>query len=117
MDEVTIKSFKNIGNYLLTAKDGVDEEEDNHLYCLYEVKIGCEGFPDFTYYWYAYYDDLIMMNDGTCAVDLNNGGMADNDLGCFDRLHVKGYDNLDSFYYRVIVASIDRYEYQDNLQH
>ena len=66
-------SFELIGNYLLIAKEDAYVTANNRLFFIYKVAINSEDSDsDFVYYWFGYFDDIMIQNDGTCDVDHNN---------------------------------------------
>ena len=126
-----LQELKPIGNYLLTIKDGMNSgwevKPNNYLYFVYQVTMdNDDGDPaPFVYYWYGYYTDIMLLEDGTCTVDLSkytksessrDFGFTKGDyLPINDRLYVAGFKDLESFFNQQIVSKIEQYEYTDLL--
>lgn len=121
-----VKEFEQIGNYLLTLKDGMSGTPNNYLYFVYRLKITVEDGSDFVYYWYGYYTDIMLLADGTCSVDLSGyivsesssswGYNSGDYLPCDANHYVAGFADLDSFFNQHIVSKIEKYEYTQTIQ-
>lgn len=123
-------SFKLIGNYLLSLKENLsffDGSGKNSLYYVYEVTIHTTDDADFTYYWYGFYDDVIVMGDGTCAVDLTKAEVSTAEsifgatIGDYikvssDGRYVAGYTDLESLFSAHVACKLDEYDYDSTIQ-
>ena len=118
-----------IGNYLVTLKDGMSGSPNNYLYYVYKVTYSNDNVKDFVYYWYGYYENIIILADGTCAVDLSDYTVSTASSffgsGSGDYLAVEGDDNrhfvagfadLDTFFNKHIVSKIETYEYKQTIE-
>lgn len=118
------EEFTLIGNYLLTLKDGMEGKAFNYLYYVYKVTIDTEDGL-FTYYWYGYYRDILMLTDGTCSVDLSEAVVSESSsswgyhsgdyLQCDSKHFVAGFADLDTLFNKHIVSCIDRFDYQSTI--
>ncbi|MBR6626716.1 MAG: hypothetical protein IKL04_01870 [Lachnospiraceae bacterium] len=116
-----VKAFENIGNYLVKLKEGMYGNPNNYLYYVYRATINIDDV-DFTYYWYGYFTDIMMLADGTCSVDLSKytvskassswGFHSGDYLSCYDgKYYVAGFADLETFINQHIVSKIANYEY------
>ncbi len=111
-----------VGNYFLTLKEGMSGSPNNYEYFVYKVTMN-DGF---TYYWYGYFKDAMLLADGTCTVDLSGytastssstWGITSGDyLATDDSHYVAGFADLDTLFNRQIVSKIDKYEYKSTIQ-
>ena len=94
---------------------------NNYLYYVYRATINIDDV-DFTYYWYGYFTDIMMLADGTCSVDLSKytvskassswGFHSGDYLSCYDgKYYVAGFADLETFINQHIVSKIANYEY------
>lgn len=131
-----LKSLEYLGDYYLTGKDGFDVSPYNKIYCVYKGTVefnalkrhgdgktketGTESF--YTCY---FYDNIVIMPDNTCSVDLSNGQLApysyETDYGydtgwfpAFYSLH--GKEDLDSIFNDRITSQIDKYNYESTVK-
>ena len=120
-----VQKFENIGNYLVTLKDGMSGSPNNYLYYVYKVTITVEDGSDFTYYWYGYFTDVLVLADGTCSVDLSKYTVSESSsswgyhsgdyLECYEGYYVAGFAELDTFVNQHIVSKIEKYEYKQTI--
>lgn len=131
-----LKSLEYLGDYYLTGKDGFDVSPYNKIYCVYKGTVEFNALkrhgdgktletgtvPFYTCY---YYDNIIIMPDNTCSLDLSNGQLAsysyETDYGydngwfpCFYSLH--GKENLESIFSDRITPQIDKYNYESTVK-
>jgi len=119
-----INSINNVGNYMVTLKEGVTRNPHNYLYYVYKVNIDTED-GEFTYYWYGYFTDIMILEDGTCTVDISGYtvsesssffGLTDGDyLKCDANHYVAGFKEIDSLFNKQIVSKSDLYEYKSTI--
>ena len=78
-----------------------------------------------TYYTYYHYSDIMLLEDGTCSVDLSNGYMTNNSIesdygknGFFgaDFYRYKGYKDLDSMFNECVTKKISECNYESTVQ-
>lgn len=118
-----VNSFTLVENYIVNLKEGMQGSPDNYLYYVYKVNYSNNDVQNFEYYWYGFYEDIIILPDGTCSVDLSgytvseassSWGFTSGDYlspegtSCF----VAGYSDLDTFLNKQIVSKIENYEYK-----
>lgn len=122
----SIEGIECIGNYLLTPKFDVSYgNRNNYLYYIYKVKVNNKE-NQFAYYYYTYYTDIMILQDGTCSVDLSQyivpkGAHLVKDVvtgeaftkGSYWYL---GYDQLDSLFNQCITSRIDKYNYESTVE-
>lgn len=67
-------TIRPVGIHFLNKREGMDVSPNNYYYIEYEIKYSYpkDNIKDFTYYWYGYFTDIMILNDGTCSVDLDN---------------------------------------------
>lgn len=130
-----LKSLEYLGDYYLTGKEGFDASPYNKIYCVYRgdvefnaLKRHGDGKTKETgtasFYTYYYYDNIVIMPDGTCSVDLSDGELAsysyETDYGyefwgaTFYKLH--GKENLDSVFSDCVTPQIDKYNYENTVK-
>ena len=125
---------KLVGNYLLTPKDpSIRTDTNNTLYYVYKVTAKDLRKKDknakFDYYYYSYYNDIILLEDGTCSFDLGSlkkpeGSMSwgsifgeafavkshdDKDY------YYQGYEEIDSLFNKHVTAKIGEYNYESTV--
>lgn len=120
-----IDGFERIGNYLITLKDDMTGSTDNYLYYIYKVTYSTDELKDFTYYWYGYYTDIMILADGTCTVDISDytdsdashiwGVQRGDYLKTDSDHHVYGFADLDSLFNQHVVSKIEKYDYQQTV--
>ncbi|MBQ8084779.1 MAG: zinc ribbon domain-containing protein [Lachnospiraceae bacterium] len=119
--EVSIKDFKLIGNYMLKSKEFDTWNIQNQIYLVFKVTVKKEGEKKFSYYYYTKYNNIMLLQDGTCTVDvsdysvpkynwLSNEGFKKYDLS------FSGYQDLESLFNNCVTSQIDNYEYENNVQ-
>lgn len=130
-----IKDIKLLGCYLLTKKDENTSSEYNQIYYVYKITSEVKGLKrggdgqteevgNENYYLYVKYEDLILLEDGTCSVDSNRYEMTHNtiesDYGrenfIFDYYKYRGYKDLDSLFNDCVTKQLDKYEYESNVK-
>lgn len=111
----TIKDMELLGNYIQTAKSS-DTKPYNRFYFVYKIT------ADFTandknvgvqeYYWCAYYENVMIMPDGTISVDYDDlhMGSHDYDLLTVKIFMVEGCADLDTLYLYNVTKRIDKYD-------
>lgn len=131
-----LKSLEYLGDYYLTGKEGFDVSPYNKIYCVYKGTVEFNALkrhgdgktletgtvPFYTCY---YYDNIVIMPDGTCSVDLSDGELAsysyETDYGydngwfpCFYSLH--GKENIDSIFSDRVTPQIEKYNYENTVK-
>lgn len=105
------------GNYFLTSKFETYFGGQNYLYLVY--KITAQN-PDpeevIEFYYYVYYSDIIILEDGTCSVDLSKYVPTYFSIFSVGNYYYKGYEELDSLFNDCVVSQIDNYDYTSSIQ-
>ena len=119
----TFKGMKLIGNYFLTPKDpSISTDKYNYIYFIYKVTaMNMETETDFDYYFYARYDSIILLEDGTCSFDLSNidypqsGWFTFSDTFKVGGYTYAGYEDIDTLFNKLITSKIDKYSYESTV--
>lgn len=109
------------GNYFLTAKNVVYGEPNNMLYLVYKIQAknpDPEQIVDF--YYYVRFNDIVMLDDGECSVDLSNyiapvSGWFSSESFNVGSYTYCGYEKLDSLFNNCVVSKVRDYEYTTNI--
>lgn len=121
-DPTALKGFEYIGSHLIVRKEQDTWYSSNRLYLVYEVTYnsGKEGEEEFKYYYYVSYPNLVILEDGTCSVDLSNYSESNDDWDDQDfsmyGLKFFGYQDLDSLFYDCVTANLDTYNYDTTVK-
>ncbi len=115
-------SINLIGNYLVTLKEGMSGSPNNYIYFVYCVTYSNDHIKDYTYYWYGYYENTMILADGTCTVDLSQytvseassywGFHSGDYLSLPEGYYVAGFADIDSLFNQHVVSKIEKYEYK-----
>lgn len=107
--------------YLLNSKPGKQLEYSNRLYLVYEVNVTCPDNETFTYYWYGEFTNLILNEDGSVEVDLNNYLKSTSSSGFFsnsgdflkpcEKHYVAGFSTVEDFENTYIITKLEDYKY------
>lgn len=123
----SLKDIKLIGNYFLTPKDAsISPNTYNYVYFIYKITAeNLETDEAFDYYYYSYYTDIILLDDGTCSFDLNDitvpdgssfFGSVSGEAFSTGKYYYKGYKDLDSLFNKHVTAKIDKYQYESTVE-
>ncbi|MGN0485429.1 MAG: hypothetical protein ACI4HI_17965 [Lachnospiraceae bacterium] len=117
-DPSAFGGMKLLGNYLLVSKTKDKEEHINQLYFVYELK-GTN--PEITYYSYGKFEDIMVLEDGMCSVDLSSVDIPETSLYGDETFEqngyvLGGYKDMDSLFNRKVAAQIDAYTYETNIK-
>ena len=133
-DAETLVSVDFAGNYLLFPKDAsITTDANNYLYFIYEITAkNMENNENFKYYWYAYYTDIMILNDGTCSFDLNyttvpecrmwlgsvsgEGFAIEDSNNDGNQYYYTGFKDIDSLFNNHVTAKIDSYDYESSVE-
>ena len=119
-----LKEMQLLGNYTLSLKDGMQASYgagSNYIYFVYKVTSGGTEYDDFTYYWYGYYTNAMILADGTCTVDISSyrvpdtGWFSSEKVRINDKYVAYGFADLDSLFNNHVVSQIEKYEYQSTV--
>lgn len=130
-DTTTLKSFDYIGNYMLTKKDGAYGDH-NMIYLVYKVTANTKYTneedvfdQDIEYYYFTKFSDVMLLEDGTCTVDLSryntprdnftiDSGISNGWWGT-QQWYFYGYQDKDTMFSKVVTSVLDSYTYEDNV--
>jgi len=139
-----LKEAEFMGYYLLRMKDSFTNSinymhstgGNNEIYCVYKItssitglKRGSDGTALETaeeeYYTYFKYSNILNLPDGTCSVDLSRGELSSRRIESNYGYKVfwgaefysyPGYWDLDSMFNDVVVAKLDKYDYENTVK-
>lgn len=138
----TLKSLDFIGYYMLSAKEGFNPSPSNMLYCVYKVtanlgsgytldeynrdgdKVADKGGEDY-YYTYVVFSNILLLEDGTCSVDLSKGSecrdtcesvIGQMSWGSFSGWSFNGYKDIDSMFNAVVAKNLTDYNYENTVK-
>lgn len=125
----SLKGIQLVGNYFLTPKTGFTGT--NKIYFIYKVTAVNDSNPDgFDYYYYTRYEDVILLPDGTCSVDLS-AAIVPEGKGVFlfgepysisgeaffsGKYYYQGYEDLDSLFNKKVTTEIGEYSYESTVE-
>lgn len=132
----SLESAEFVGYYFLTPKEGFYSSSNNELYCVYKITANLTGYTEEnteeeqtgqeTYYTFYHYSDIMMLEDGTCSVDLSSGYMSNNTVtskygnkgffGGIDAYTYKGYNDLDSMFNECVTKKIADCNYESTVK-
>jgi hypothetical protein len=132
----SLKSLDFLGYYFLTGKEGFSPSPYNQIYCVYKVTSNITGVRkedesnteecgEEVYYTFYSYSDIMILNDGTCSVDLSSGSGSSNEIktehgywsfGYFERYTLMGYNDLDSMFNNCVTYYLSDYDYENTVQ-
>ncbi|MGN1105824.1 MAG: hypothetical protein ACI4RH_04170 [Huintestinicola sp.] len=111
-----------LGNYLLTPKDSFNYVSNkNYLYYIYKANCA-DGF---SYYYYTYYTNVMLLEDGTCSFDLSSAvgttgsafwGITSGEVFSYNGLYFTGYEDLDSLFNKHVTSKIGEYKYESTVK-
>lgn len=119
----SLSGMNYVGSYLLKLKDGMYGNASNYLYIIYKIDV--ENSADvFSFYTYGCFNNLIILEDGTCSVDLSNYqtpsgsgmfGMVSGEAFRKGEYYYLGYEDIESLFNNCVTANIENYEYESNI--
>ena len=136
----SLKKSEFIGYYFLTPKEGFSTPYNNILYCVYKntasvtgVKAGADSKTpaetgEETYYTYCRFDDIMLLPDGTCSVNLSGVQMPSIFSASVKSAYGKyswgevnfytytGYADLDSMFNECVTKNIADYTYENTVK-
>lgn len=130
-DSVSLDGLTYLGSYLLTPKDTSSYYYGTQLYMVYKLQVHeyepNEGLDDtFAYYYYVEFEDVMLLPDGTCSVNLSDYRTCSNRFnrvvqwksfwGGTKTLYYYGYEDLDSLFNKVVTTQIDSYSYDSSVE-
>lgn len=112
----TLNGVNFMGNYLLTLKSGMFGLGHNVVYMIYRIDVA-NAEDNFSYYTYCSFRDVILLEDGTCSVDLSDYTTPSRYGESFNKgkLYYIGYEQLESLFNKCVTSNIESYEYETNI--
>ena len=118
-DEERLVGISLEGEYFLYVKDGADtydywsgESTYNKLFLVYKVSAEADGKP-YEYYYYSRFSNIIIMEDGTCSLDMSAIATPDDTISVDGYYYYHGYADLDTLKYKTVTANLDNYTYEE----
>lgn len=124
----SLEGMTYLGNYLLIPKN--PENRDNKVCLIYKVQAS-DNYEDknihdqFSYYYCTYFEEVAVLPDGTCTVDLDHYQVAYDNFSRkvqygsksyeYDTYYYHGYESLDDLFKNCVTALVDNYEYESNV--
>lgn len=130
----SLENAEFIGYYFLSPKEGFYTSYDNLLYCVYKITANITGCTSENtdeqqtaqeeYYTFYRYSDIMILDDGTCSVNLSDGRMTNNRIESnygavnfwFSSYYFYGYWDLDSMFNECVTQEISDYNYESTVQ-
>lgn len=133
----TLEKAEFIGYYFLTPKEGFNTSYKNEIYCVYKMTTNITGYTAENteeqqtgteeYYTYFHYGNIMLLDDGTCSVDLSDGYMCretvDSKYGSLwfwsssvNPYEYKGYNDLDSMFSDCVTKQIANCNYESTVK-
>lgn len=137
----TMKHLENIGYYMLSAKEGFNPYTPNYLYCVYKVTASFkEGYTreeyerdynnvvndggEDSYYTYVEFSNILILEDGTCSVDISAGRLCSNTAYSiygisnwgYSNYTFDGYNDLDSMFNATVAKQLENYSYENTVK-
>lgn len=119
-----------LGNYFLHAKVSTVDVQ-NRIILVYRIETeNDKSNGRFNYYWYMSFDNLVLLPDGTCSVDLsyygkphdrnNNYYFTWDDTGDYfysggDSYVYNGYEQIESLFSQQVTANTGTYDYESTV--
>lgn len=125
-----------IGYYLLTQKEGGNRYIFNSIFCVYKISATVTGYknggdgktqekaPE-EFYTYYQYDEIKILPDGTCSLNLSDGVRCKNSIrsdygslefGRVNCFYYEGYKDLDSMFNDCVTANLEGYNYETTVK-
>lgn len=110
------------GNYFLSTKAGMFNNTSNYLYLVYEIQaVNPEPQQTVDFYYYVCFNNIVILEDGTCSVDLSNYTVPVSNWYSSESFSVGnfvyiGYENLETLFNNCVVSKIETYEYSTTLK-
>ena len=118
-DEEKLVGISLEGEYFLYVKDGADtydywsgESTYNKLFLVYKVSVEAGG-KAYEYYYYSRFSNIIIMEDGTCSLDMSAIATPDDTTSVDGYYYYYGYADLDTLKYKTVTANLDNYTYEE----
>lgn len=121
-ETATLLSMEYLGCYFLYAKDYSVWGCTNYIYLVYRVT-AMQQSTEHSYYWFARFEDGIVLADGTFSLDYSDFdttstrfffSTTDED-GISKRLYYYGYEDLDTLFHKTVTANVDQYTYESSV--
>ncbi len=135
-----LKKSEFVGYYFLTPKEGFSTSKNNILYCVYKNTVSVKGVKagankdtkeetgEETYYIYCCFNNIMILPDGTCSVNLSDVQMPNSYgvtvksaygeyyWGDVEFYTYTGYADLDSMFNDCVTKNIAEYSYETTVK-
>ncbi len=134
----SLDSLELQGYHFLTEKEGFSADPHNYLFLVFKANTTVKGYLENTekdardseqlnkdsYYTFFCFEDITLLPDGVCSVDLSGGKRCGNDIksdygyyswGYFERWSYEGYKDLDSLFNKCVTEKLDKYTYESTV--
>lgn len=123
-EKESLSEMNYVGSYLLKLKNGMYGDKSNYIYLIFKIDV--ENSADtFSFYTYGCFGNLIILEDGTCSVDLSSYqtpsgialfGNVSGEAFRKGKYYYFGYEDIESLFNNCVTANIENYEYV-NISH
>lgn len=120
----SLTGVTNIGYYYLSAKPDSRYYDNNFIYLIYKIDVATESGTPFSYYYYVKYSNLVVDENGTVTVSLQEYEVPEYDTFWgwgvgegfeYEELAYSGYQSLDDLKTALVISQIDTYQYTTNI--
>ena len=123
----SVQEISYAGSYMLTLKSSMVENTYlpyNAVYIIYKIDVS-NSENDFSFYTYCRFEDIIMLKDGTCSVDLSKYslptgtaffGSTTGEAFYKGSYYYLGYEELDSLFNNCVTKNIESYDYEVSIK-
>jgi len=127
-----------LGYYFLTTKEGYESNSlQNEIYLIYQINGDWTGYSEgdagtFSYYYYVKFENVLLLDDGTCSVDLSVydyptwHGVEVTSYICNDEMSFyykeavgieqDGYTSKESMFSDCVASKLDEYSYESTVE-
>lgn len=119
----SLVSAEYVGCYLLTAKENMPVFDHNVFYSIYKLEVK-NSENEFSFYTYCSFNNIIILKDGTCSVDLASYkmpqgsaffGSTSGEAFMKGSYYYTGYEEIDSLFSNCVTKNIEYYEYETKM--
>lgn len=126
--EGAVTGMEFLGNYFLTLKSGMSDSDYNVIYLVYKIERTAADNADETlsYYIFVRFENLLLLKDGTCSVDLSNyevpkgsaftKSISSGDIFWRGDYYYCGFEDLDTMFNKCVTKNIEKFEYESTVK-
>lgn len=126
-EESNLDGCEYIGNYFLLSKDSSNFGTVNMIYMVYKMQVTIASEQrnindTFEYYTFVRFNDLILMPDGTCSLNMSSYLTPMNSFnktypgGWFGyTYYITGFETIDTLFNKTVTTNINNFTYENNL--